>query len=463
MPGNASPIPSPDRISLKKRVLSAGTWSLTGYGLSQVIRFGSNLLMTRLLVPEMFGVMAIATMLMVALAMLSDVGLRQNIIHSKRGNDPAFLNTAWIIQIFRGILLWLFALCAALLIFLADHMGMIPKNTAYADPRLPYVIAVLSFTVLIGGLTSTKLLEASRNLSLRSVTKIEIISQLAGLSLMIGWASIDHSIWALVAGNVCSVLVGATLSHVLLPGVRNRWQWDRSAFLEIFHFGKWLFISSILGFLVNNGDRLLFGGLIDATLLGVYVIAFGIFSSVEQLLNKIINDVSFSAVSEVVRERPADLKATYYRIHLVIGSFAYLCSGILMFSGQSLIGLLYDARYEQAGWMLEVLATALLITPLNLAITCFLALGLPKLFTQLIALRAVSLFTFVPLGFHFFGFWGALWAVVASYIASLPMITYYKIKYGLFDFAKELLLIPAWLAGVLLAKGINLAMVRFEG
>jgi O-antigen/teichoic acid export membrane protein len=307
MLSNTSPTPSPDRISLKKRVLSAGTWSLAGHGLSQVIRFGSNLLMTRLLVPEMFGVMAIATMVMVGLAMLSDVGLKQNIIQSKRGNDPAFLNTAWITQIFRGVVLWFFAMCAGLLVFLAGHTGMIPQNTAYADPRLPYVIAALSFTVIIGGVTSTKLHEASRNLSLRSVTKIEITSQLAGLSLMIGWASIDRSIWAMVAGNVCSALVGATLSHAWLPGVRNRWEWDRSAFLEIFHFGKWLFISSILGFLVNNGDRLLLGGLIDASLLGVYVIAFAIFNAFEQLLSNVIKVVSLSALSEVARERPANL------------------------------------------------------------------------------------------------------------------------------------------------------------
>ena len=60
---------------------------------------------------------------------------------------------------------------------------------------------------------------------------------------------------------------------------------------------------------------LLLGGLIDTTLLGVYMIAYSIFNSVEQLLSKIINDVSFSALSEVVRERPANLKASYYRLH----------------------------------------------------------------------------------------------------------------------------------------------------
>ena len=187
MLNSSAPTPTPDRISLKKRVLRAGTWSLAGHGLSQAIRFGSNLLMTRLLVPDMFGVMAIANMVIAGLALFSDLGLRQNIIQSKRGSDPAFLNTAWMIQIFRGIVLWFIALSVGLLVFLADHIGMIPKNSAYADPRLPYVIAVLSFGWLIGGFQSTKAFEASRNLSLGHVTKIEITGQVAGLLVTLGW------------------------------------------------------------------------------------------------------------------------------------------------------------------------------------------------------------------------------------------------------------------------------------
>jgi len=57
--------------------------------------------MTRILVPEMFGVMAIATMVTVVLWLLSDLGIRQNIVQSGRGDDPAFLDTAWVIQIAR--------------------------------------------------------------------------------------------------------------------------------------------------------------------------------------------------------------------------------------------------------------------------------------------------------------------------------------------------------------------------
>jgi O-antigen/teichoic acid export membrane protein len=457
---NVSRTPPPDRISLKQRVLNAGTWTLAGYAVGQAIRFGTNLLMTRLLVPEMFGVMAIANMVMTALALFSDLGLKQIIIQSRRGNDPLFLNTAWTTQIFRGFVLWLIALMVGFLVHLFDRIGVIPKNSAYADSRLPYVIVALSFTALIAGFQSTKLFEASRNLSLRQVTKNEITAPVVGLIVMSAWAFFDRSIWALVAGNICTSLVMMLISHAWLSGIKNRLAWDKSAFREIFHFGKWIFLSSIFGFFVNNGDRLLLGGLIDATLLGVYTIAFAIFSAVEQVLNRIINDISLSALSEVARAQPEKLKANYYRFHIVIGCFAYFCSGILMFSGQTLIGLLYDSRYQQAGWMLEVLSTALLITPFNLAIMCLLALGFADLFAQIIAIRMVSLFLFVPLGFHFFGLSGALWGFVASYFSILPATMYYKIRYHLFDPFKELLLLPAWFGGIVIAKAFNLAITH---
>ncbi len=445
----------PVRILLKQRVLSASIWSLGGYGLSQVLRFGSNLLITRLLVPEMFGVMAIATVVMIGLAMFSDLGLKPSVVRSKRGNDPVFLNTAWVTQILRGLLLWCFALIASLLVYLANRIGMAPRGSVYTDTNLPFVIAVLSITAVIGGFESTKLLEGSRNLSLKRIAQIEVTSQIAGLLFMLGWAFIHRSIWALVAGAVCSGLIRTTLSHVWLPGAANRWQWDKSAFREIAHFGMWRFISSILGFFVNNGDRLLLGGLVDASSLGVYTIAFGIYASIDQFLSKIIVDVSFPALSEIVRERPADLKSRYYRFHIVIGSFAYLCSGVLIISGQTLIEFLYDRRYEQAGWMLELLAAALLTAPFRIAVQCFMALGLPHLLAYIGGIRLITLCLLTPIGFHFLGLAGALGGIVLSSFSWLPISIFYQIKYGLFDLRKEFLLLALALVGMAAGTIVN--------
>ncbi len=442
--------------SLKQRVFKAGVWTVVGFGLSQVIRFGSNLLMTRLLVPEMFGVMAIAQMVMYGLALFSDVGLRQNIVQSKRGNEAAFLNTAWVIQILRGVLIWLFALGVSLLIFLANRIGLAPPNSVYTNPSLPYVIAIISVSAVISGFDSSKLFEASRNLLLDRITKIEIVSQATGLLCMLGWVAVDRSIWALVAGSLFSLLTRSFLSHIWLPGVSNCWHWDDTAFREIIYFGKWIFLSSILGFLVNSGDRLLLGGLISASTLGVYVIAFLIISSVENVVTKVISDVSFPALSEVVRERPGDLKASYYRFHIIIASFTYFGAGILIMSGKALIGLLYDQRYSDAGWMMQILAVALLTIPFRVAPQCFQALGMPRLLSNIIAIRLITLFIVTPIGFHFFGLPGALWGIVISNFSGLPPTIFYNVKYGLFDLRKELLLLTATLVGLVVGAALNL-------
>ena len=148
-----------------------------------------------------------------------------------------------------------------------------------------------------------------------------------------------------------------------------------------------------------SSDRLLLGGFVTPTVLGVYVIAFLIFSSIDQILARIISDVSLPAFSEISRHRPDDLKASYYRIHRIVASFAYLSAGSLMASGATLIWLLYDSRYHDAGWMLQILAAALLAAPFRLAVQYFLALGMPKIHTYLLLLQVAALFLFIPAGY----------------------------------------------------------------
>lgn len=445
-----------DRASLTWRALGAGAWSLAGFALSYVIRLGSSMLMTRLLVPEMFGVMAIAATVMAGLAMFSDFGLQQNIVQSKRGSESIYLNTAWSIQIIRGLLLWLLSLCISLLVVAANHIGLVPKGSVYSDPYLPYVIAIVSISTIVLGFQSTKLPEASRRLSLSRVTQIQIAAQIIGLVFMIGWVLIDRSIWALVAGTLCSTAVTTLLSHTWLPGVANRWQWDRSAVGEIIHFGKWIFLSSILGFFANNAGSIMLGGFIDSATLGIYSIASIIFNSIVLMLHKIFTDVSFPAFSEVARERLPDLKRSLYRFHVVIASFAYFCAGLLVTSGSTLIRFLYDRRYEQAGWMLEVLAVALLAVPFFQSQLCLLARGLPRFFMNITALRGVATVVLIPLGFHFFGVSGALWGIVIGQLANLPATIYYQLKNDLFDLWMELVPLPTLVVGMVVGKGFNL-------
>ena len=157
-------------------------------------------------------------------------------------------------------------LLSGLSLYYAAQSGWFPNNTAYANPVLPLVLVLISLTELISGFESIRMATASRWLSQERLTLIEIACQFTGIVAMISWALFDRSIWALVAGGIVASIVKTISSHSLMPGVPNQWRWDKAAFNEIFHFGKWILLSSFLSFLLNNGDRLLLGGLINAEL-----------------------------------------------------------------------------------------------------------------------------------------------------------------------------------------------------
>ena len=440
------------RAPLRRRVIGASIWSLGGFGLNQIIRLGGNLLMTRLLAPDMFGIMAVATVVMSTLAVFSDLGIKQSIIQSRRGGESAFLNTIWTIQILRGAQLALTALGVAGLVAIAQHYGWIPTNSVYADDRVPYVMAVVSVTAIISGLTSTKIFEASRNLQLQRATLIEVAAQVIGLAVMLGWIAVERSIWALVAGGIASAIATTSLSHTILPGRRNRFEWDKSAIREVIQFGKWILLGSIVGALIANFDRLLLAGMVDSRTLGVYAIAFNIYLSAEQLLMRIVAGIAFPAISEVVRNRPGNLQAAYYKLHAIVALLTYSGFGLLSVLAPRLIALLYDPRYADAGWMLQILSVGLLLIPFQLSLQAFLALNRPKINTAISALRLAIILVAMPIGFKALGLPGALIGLVTSSVVCILVIAFFSIRMKIFNWRRELIPLPVIALGMLAGK-----------
>ena len=92
-------------------VLKGVGWTVGAFGVGQLLRLVTVVAIARLLAPELFGIMAIVNSLRTGVDLLSDVGITQNIIQNKNGDDPDFYNTAWTLQLIRGPVLWL--LCSA--------------------------------------------------------------------------------------------------------------------------------------------------------------------------------------------------------------------------------------------------------------------------------------------------------------------------------------------------------------
>lgn len=442
---------------LRRRALRASVYTLAAYGLSQGIRLSSNLILTRLLVPDMFGVMAIALVLITGLALFSDIGLSQIVVQHRQGAEARFSDTVWSLQTLRGLAIGIVVLALACLLHCASTLGWVPAGSVYANPLLPLIVGVLALSPIVGGLESTKAALARRELAVGSVARLELGSQLIGSICTIGLAVVSQSIWALVAGAIASVTARTVMSHTTLPGAANRWHWDLPTIREILRFGKWIVLSSILGFLAMNSDRLLLGALVDSDSLGLYAIALLILGAIQSALSKLGSGVALPLFSEVARNDASNLRNVYYRARAPLDAALLFAAGLLFSGGTAIIHALYDNRYGGAGPILEVVGLCLIASRYELVDQCFLALGKPRVLNLPILCRILAFYIIVPLAYRGFGFEGAVWGIAASAFAGVPVSLVLMKRHGLLSLSRELLPLPVFLIGMGCGSLVNLA------
>jgi O-antigen/teichoic acid export membrane protein len=433
--------------SLGSRTVSAATLVAAGSMASNVIRLLSNLVLTRLLFPEAFGLMLIATTVMVIVAMLSDVGIQQSIVRGWRGEDPVYLDTAWTFQVLRGGVIWLAACGLAVALHYAVMAGWIPVNSTYADPQLPWVIVGMTFSSVILGFVSTDVAVATRRLNMKPLVLYELAVQAAGVVIMTALAWWMRSVWALVLGCLLTAVLQAVASHLVLRIHRNRFSLDRPSLRELFSFGKWLALSSSVSVFVSNGDRLILGALVSAQKLGLFSIAIALASALDQVLQSVISRVALPALSEMARNNPAGFARAFVRLRWRIDPAMLFAAGLLFALGPSVVGLLYDARYQEAGTMLQILSLGMVASRYSVAQQAYLALDEPRYQVVLNIARAVALYLLVPLAFHQFGMVGALYAIALREVAVLPLIFWFNSRHGLNSFRLEILWLAFWPMG----------------
>jgi len=429
------------RPELVQRVVRAGGWTMLGYGTNQLLRLAGNLVLTRLLFPEAFGLMAIVQAVMVGVAMLSDVGIEQSIIHSKRGNEPAFVNTAWTIKVVRGVLMWL-ALC-----LLAN-----PLASFYGEPMLAQLLPVAGLAAVIGGFGSTKIASADRNLGIARTTLIDVGSYAFGLLVMIAWASIDRSIWSLVIGNLVGAFAKTIASHVWLDGIKNRLSWEPQSLAALRSFGQWIFVGSALSFSLGEGSRLLVGHLLDVRMLAFFSLALAMDQLPLQIVLQITGRVLFPAYSEVVRERPEKLYAVVEKSRLIQIVPYWLVCVFFVYFGQSLMQILYDDRYKDSGWMLQMLALGSLVGSLAISYNGILwAKGMVRASTVLLAIHLFIQVSAMVVGSYLGGAKGLVLAVA---FAGWLMYPVYAFAYSRLSLWQPKLDLPFIGVAVLIAVSV---------
>lgn len=442
MPGNI-------RARLRSLMRAKGTKALTlrgsaftvlEMGTGQLLRLGSNLVLTRLLFPEAFGMMAIIQVFMTGLKMFSTTGTNLSIIRSKQGDDPDFLNTAWTIQLGRGVLLWLGACALAL-----------PAAALYDEPMLVQLMPVAGLSALIAGFQPTKVISAERHLRLGQKTVIQFVVQIFVISTMIGLAWATGSIWALVIGPLCGQLLRQSLMRRYLPGIRNRLRWDPASARELFHFGKFIFASTIFGFIVNHADRAIMGAFIPLSMLGVYTVA-ATFGALPFSISQTLTD---RITLPLYRMRPIaesdSNRRKIFAVRRAVIAGGLFGNAVLAFFGVSLIELLYDDRYALAGPMLVLLCLAYVPRIVFVgAGTILLSQGDSRRFMYYVGALALTQTVFLVIGIQLFGVVGAILSHALAILVTSPLRIHYARRYEAWDWKGE--------TG-LLALGLGLALL----
>ena len=192
--------------NLKAKAIRGSVWTMVGFGTNQLFRISSNLILSRLLVPEAFGVMSLVSVFLQGLQMCSNVGISPSIVQSKYGDNPAFLKTAWTIQIIRGTALWV-----------ASFLIAWPVSQIY-DSSLLVLLPVVGVTAFISGFNSTAIYSLERHIRIGPRVSFDVLSQILSLTIMILWALfVQRSVWALVVGAISGATVKLILSFALFP------------------------------------------------------------------------------------------------------------------------------------------------------------------------------------------------------------------------------------------------------
>ncbi|MBE9121856.1 oligosaccharide flippase family protein [Tychonema sp. LEGE 07199] len=402
--------------SEKKLAIKGAFWTIASYGSSQIIRFGSNLILTRLLLPELFGLVGLAYVFITGVHLFTDIGLGPSIIQNKRGNEPEFLNTAWTMQVFRSLFVWL---CLIAITW--------PVANFYEEPRLLWLLPCISINTLIGGFKSTSVSTLERKMSVKQVVLFELGIQAISTTVMIVWAFFHPTIWAILAGGFANSIIELVWSHFLIPGKSNRFAWDKEAAKEIFSYGKWIFLSTILFFLCSQADRLVLGKIFTLTMLGIYGIAFTLGDMPRQVILALGGRVIFPSISMLADLPREELRAKIIKNRNLI--LIPLAVGLAIFVsfGDQLILTLYRKEYMAASWMMPILAVGIWHTTLhNLMGSCLLAVGKSQYGAMGNLVTFLSITIGIPVGYHFFGNLGA---VIAVAVGDIP--TYLVTSYGL--------------------------------
>lgn len=381
---------------LRSRVVRGGCWVFALRITDRLFRLARTVVLARLLAPADFGLFGIALLAMSALETFSLTGFNEALIQKKE-DTKHYLDMAWTVQAIRGVIL-------ALALFLIAPYVASFFNAAAAKP----ILQVIGLSVLFQGFVNIGVVYFQKELEFHKTFIYQLSGSLADMGVAISAAFLLRSVWALVFGLLAGNFVRMVVSYFVHP-YRPRLSFYKQQFKELFGFGKWILGSSILIFLITQGDHIFVGKLLGVTALGFYQVAYRISNMTATEISHVISMVTFPAYSKLQDNLPK-LRGAYLKVLQLVAFLSFPIAGLVFVLAPDFIKIFLGQKWMPTVPLIQVLALAGLVR--SIAATAgpvFFAVGKPRIDT---GLQVIRLAVIAILIYPFTIKWGTLGASV---------------------------------------------------
>jgi len=290
---------------LASQTVKSGVWSVGLKGGTRGLQTLSIIILARILGPREFGLMGMALVTYNALQRFSELGIKSALIQRSEANIDAFLDTAWTLQLARGI-----GLAAVLFITAPVVAGF------FGEPRVTLILRVIALSPILAGLVNPSIVYFQKDLDLHKQFAFGMSGAMARFVVSVSVAIIYESVWALVAGFIVTDLAQLVASYVL-HGYRPGLNVERTRLRELIGYGKWITASRAISFVLTSGDDAVVGRLLSTAALGYYQLGYRLAKMPTMEISRSFSTVVFPVYSKLQEESNALADALLRSVRLL--------------------------------------------------------------------------------------------------------------------------------------------------
>lgn len=267
-------------------VYSGVRWSaISKYG-AQGMQFVISIVMARLLAPEYFGLMGMATVVTGFVKVFKDLGFNSVIIQRKEISDDLLSTLFWVN-------LGMCLLIAAIVLGISPVAAMM-----YDDPRVTPIIAVLAINFVWTGFTMIPSALLTRTMQFKKLAIREIGGVIASGIVGLSMAYYGYGVWALVGSSLASSFSQMILINLAVP-YRPKFVWDHTGLRQSMSFGLNITGCNIFNYFARNADNFIIGIFLGPVALGYYSLAYKLMLLPRDSITQVVNRVLFPKLSKL--------------------------------------------------------------------------------------------------------------------------------------------------------------------